>query len=93
MGIHALGVLDVTNGQKVKLLDVVVAGDVDSKQDRPCDADTNEEDVAQDPEVAQEEEAIKGAVVKDKGIWDLEEGYNPVEPTIGEDGSGLAIDG
>lgn len=89
---HAPGVLDVANGQKIKLLDVVVAGDVDGKKDRPCNADADEEDVAQDPEVAQKEEAIKGAMVKDKGIWDLEEGYDPIEPTIGEDWSCRAID-
>ena len=52
---------------------------MDGEQDGPGDADSDEEDVAEDLEIAQKEEAIYGAMVENEGVWDLEEWLDPVE--------------
>lgn len=49
------------------------------KQNGPHDAAADKADVSQNLEVAEEEVGIEGAIVENVGIWDLEEGYDPVE--------------
>lgn len=49
------------------------------KENGPHDAATDKADIAQDLEIAEEEVGIKGAIVENVGVWNLEEGYDPVE--------------
>lgn len=87
MGVQLLGVLDVANGQRVELLEPAAAGGVEREEDGPEDEAAGEADVPQHLDEAEEEEAVQGAVVEDKGIGDLEEGYDPVDPAGREGGT------
>lgn len=82
---------DVTNGQEVKLCKTIAASAVYWEENWPDDAAANEANISQDLEIAEEKVGIKRAIVEDVGVWDLEEGYDPVEETRRQFRSGFPI--
>jgi len=50
-------------------------------QDRPRDAATDETYHAENLQKAKEEEAIKGRMIENKGVWDLCKWFDPIEPS------------
>lgn len=84
MGVQFLWVGDIPKRQKLQLLLAAAASGMNGEQNRPGNETAGEADIAQNLEVSKKEEAVQGAMVKNDGIGGLEEGYNPVEPTVGQ---------
>lgn len=84
MRIQLHRIRNIANRQQLQLQLAAPARRMDGEEHGPGDTAADEADVAQDLDVAEEEEAVEGAVVEDDGVGDLEEGDDPVEPAVGE---------
>lgn len=84
VGVVLVGVDDVADGQEIQLAESAAAGAVEREEDGPGEAAAGEADDGQDLEEAEEEETIDGAVVEDEGVWDLEEGDDPLDEALGQ---------
>lgn len=65
MGIKLVWVFDIAEGEIRQSSGIAASGEVDRKENRPCDETANKTNVANDFEITNEEEAVDRAMVKD----------------------------
>lgn len=58
---------------------MIATGAVYRKENWPYDAATNKANVPQHLEVAKKKVGIEGAIIENVSVWDLVEGFDPIE--------------
>jgi len=81
MGKQLDGQFYVANGQEVQLHQAPSTGAVNRQQDCPGEAAADQADGPKDSEIAEEQEAVEGAVAQDVRVRHGQEGLDPVEPS------------
>lgn len=81
----------VAVSKALKLTKSLATSGVDGEQDGPGDAERYKRDGGSDSEVANEQISVETLVLKSIGIWELPERAEPVEPSIGQLRTLLAV--